>query len=138
MDIDTGKVVLEGPRPQRETREIDNVRSVVTNDDGSISVETDDEADLIEVGWDWRIREVYISWDPENPPLSPEQPDWMEVGTSQYDCGECGHSFLDRVFLYPDTDDEVVFLACPECGFTDRTPGEPTVESEWFHDRYSA
>ena len=66
-----------------------------------------------------------------------EQPDWIEVGTSQYDCGECGRSFLERVFLYPDTDDEVEILACPFCGFTDRSIGEPTIENEWFHNRYS-
>lgn len=67
----------------------------------------------------------------------PDQPDWIEVGTSMYDCGECGHSFLDMVFLYPDTDDEVEVLACPNCGWNDHKPGEPTIESEWFHDVYS-
>lgn len=65
-----------------------------------------------------------------------EQPDWIEVSTSQYDCGECGHSFLDMVFVYPDTDDEEEWLACPNCGWEERDIGMPTVENEWYQARY--
>jgi DNA-directed RNA polymerase subunit RPC12/RpoP len=67
----------------------------------------------------------------------PQQPDWIEVGTSQYGCGECSNTLLDTVYLYPDTDDKVVFLACPSCGWDERDAGEPTIEDEWFNGRYS-
>jgi DNA-directed RNA polymerase subunit RPC12/RpoP len=66
-----------------------------------------------------------------------DQPDWIEIGNSVYGCGECGGTLLDRVFLYPDTEDEVEILACPNCGWDDRDAGEPSIVSEWFHDRYS-
>lgn len=67
-----------------------------------------------------------------------EQPDWLEIGSSQYDCGTCGHSPLDWVYAYPDTNDETRWLACPNCAFEDRTLGEPTVESEWYQNRYTS
>lgn len=68
---------------------------------------------------------------------TPTQPDWIEIGNSQYSCGECGYGWLDRVFVYPDTDDEDRWLACPNCGFEERDIGDPTVEDEWYHERYS-
>jgi DNA-directed RNA polymerase subunit RPC12/RpoP len=54
-----------------------------------------------------------------------------------YDCGECGRTFLDLVFVYPDTPDQDEWYACPNCGFEDRDLSEPTIESEWYHERYS-
>lgn len=67
----------------------------------------------------------------------PEQPDWIEISTSQYDCGECKHSLLDRVVVYPGTDNEVRWLACSYCGFEDRDAAKPTVENDWYQERYS-
>ena len=66
-----------------------------------------------------------------------EQPDWIRVGTSQYECGDCGHLPLDHVFVYPGTDDEETWLACPACGWEERTPDMPTVENDWYQERYS-
>jgi DNA-directed RNA polymerase subunit RPC12/RpoP len=74
--------------------------------------------------------------DTPDPKTVPDQPDWIEVGTTMLDCGECGHSFLDRVFVYPDSEDEASWLACPNCGFEDRSPASPTVESDWYTHRY--
>jgi len=67
----------------------------------------------------------------------PDQPDWIEVGGTIYDCGVCGHSFLERVFVYPETADEDSWMACPTCGYEDRTADGPEVHSEWYHNRYS-
>jgi DNA-directed RNA polymerase subunit RPC12/RpoP len=64
------------------------------------------------------------------------QPDWIEVGNSIYGCGECGHQ-LDMVYVYPETEDESRWLACPECGFEEKDPTKPTVENEWYQNRYS-
>jgi hypothetical protein len=62
MHNNTATVVLEGPRG--ENRTIENVESVTTADDGTITVEHADEAELEEVGWDWTIRDVYVTWGP--------------------------------------------------------------------------
>lgn len=42
------------------------------------------------------------------------QPDWIHIGTSRYDCGECGYSFLDIV---GDAAQSVEFFACIQCGY---------------------
>lgn len=62
MHPNTAKVVLEGPTGEERT--IENVESMVTADDGSINVQTADAPDIEEVGWDWTIRDVYVTWDP--------------------------------------------------------------------------
>ena len=63
------------------------------------------------------------------------QPDWIEVGHSQYSCGNC-NEHLDLMFVYPNTEEEDSWLACPHCGWEERTPDMPTVENEWYQERY--
>jgi len=65
-----------------------------------------------------------------------EQPDWIEVGSSMYDCGECGGSYLDRLHVYPGENNQEVWLACCYCGWEERTPDMPTVENNWYNARY--
>jgi DNA-directed RNA polymerase subunit RPC12/RpoP len=64
-----------------------------------------------------------------------EQPDWLEVGSTIYDCGECGTSFLDQVFAHADADNESTWLACSYCGWQSRMPNA-VVDSGWYHQRY--
>ena len=66
-----------------------------------------------------------------------EQPDWIEIGNTIYDCGECGFSHLERVFVYPETMDEDSWVACPRCGWEDRSANDPEVGSEWYQFRYN-
>jgi len=68
----------------------------------------------------------------------PEQPDFIEVGSTRFDCGHCGYSFLDRVYWYPDTDHEGHWLACPECGYDEVDPDCAIHDVEWYQQRYSA
>ena len=65
-----------------------------------------------------------------------EQPDFLEVGSAQYDCGECGHSFLDRVYWFPDTDHEGEWLACPACGWSDVDDDCAIHDVGWYKQRY--
>ena len=66
-----------------------------------------------------------------------EQPDFLEISTTQYDCGECGHSFLERVFHAEDDADDIEWMVCPNCGWNANPPGGPVLENEWYRDRYS-
>ena len=65
----------------------------------------------------------------------PEQPDWIEIGNAEFDCGKCGHR-LDRVFWYPDTDHEGAWLACPNCGWDDAPPETAINDVVWYQNRY--
>lgn len=67
----------------------------------------------------------------------PVQPEWLEVGSTMYDCGECGHSFLDRVYIHPDTPHQGEWLACVNCGWTDHPDDADVWDNEWYSQRYS-
>lgn len=66
----------------------------------------------------------------------PTQPDWLEVSTSEFDCGYC-RGRLDIVFDDRETPGREDWLACPHCGWTDHEDGEIREKAPWYHARYS-
>jgi len=64
------------------------------------------------------------------------QPDTLEVGSTMYDCGECGYSFLERVFWYPGGGRGGDWLTCPNCDWSEAPDDCGLHGNEWYQELY--
>lgn len=55
----TATVIFESPRGRGYY--IEDVQSATTREDGTIDVAIEGTPDLVEVGWDWKIREIWTA-----------------------------------------------------------------------------